>query len=55
MNKDDALYLYGLANLWRCDCPDDGYHVDADYHDSNCKYGKAYLKKKEELEESEED
>lgn len=29
-------------NLWRCDCSDEGEHINVDYHESNCGYAKWY-------------
>lgn len=31
-------------NLWRCDCSDEGEHIDVDYHESDCSYVKWYQK-----------
>ena len=45
----DDLYLVALANLWRCDCNDDGGHVEIDFHDFGCQYALWYLRKKREM------
>ncbi len=26
------------CNLWRCDCSDEGVHIDPDQHESTCSY-----------------
>jgi hypothetical protein len=29
-------------NIWRCDCSDEGKHIDIRYHESGCNYGAWY-------------
>lgn len=38
MNRQEAL-----KNLWKCDCSDDGKHVNPDCHEAACNYALWYV------------